>query len=357
MNALMLEMIRRDCHEVTASLSSFTPLKGECILITGGTGFMGTWLAELITYLNDHYDFCIKLILLSDRAYNFSTKAPHLAMRKDVMLIARDISSVVEIPNEVTMIIHAAGTPDNRVHASEPLRVAQIISGGTSSVLAAASRLPQLKRFLNISSGLVYGPQPLEIERISECFRGGPDCSSPSSTYAEAKRFAEVLCSIYRNEYKMEIVTVRPFAFIGPYQLMDRPWAINNFIRDGLSGGPIRILGDSETLRSYMYPSDMASWLLNILVHGVSGLCYNVGNPDGVTLRQVAEKVASNCSIQPQILSNATIDPKIHRSKLVPDVTLAQKTLGLKLLVDTDEAIRRTILWNRENNFHVKENI
>jgi dTDP-glucose 4,6-dehydratase len=354
MNARMLEMIRRDCHEVTASsVSELTPLKGECVLITGGTGFMGTWLVELITYLNDYYDFCIKMILLSERAYSFSAKAPHLAARKDISLIARDISSVVEIPDDVTMIIHAAGTPDNRIHASEPLRVAQIITGGTSSVLAAASRLPQLKRFLNISSSLVYGPQPLELERISECFGGGPNCSSPSSTYAEAKRFAEILCSIYRNEYKMEIITARPFAFIGPYQLMDRPWAINNFIRDGLSGGPIRILGDSETLRSYMYPSDMAFWLLKILVHGVSGLCYNVGNPDGVTLRQVAEKVASNCPIQPQIISNVAIDPKLHRSKMVPDVNLAQKTLELKLFVDTDEAIRRTLLWNRENIGHM----
>jgi len=348
MNANLLEMIHRDCHEVTAaSLPTLAPLKGECLLITGGTGFMGTWLAELIAFLNDTYNFNSKILLLSDRAYSFSAKAPHLAVRKDISLIDRDICSIVGIPSEVSLIIHAAATPDSRLHASEPLRVAQVITNGTASLLASASRLPRLKRFLNISSGLIYGPQPLDLERIEESFCGGPNCSSPSSTYAEAKRYAELLCSIYRNEYKMEIITARPFAFIGPYQLLDRPWAINNFIRDGLTGGPIRILGDRETLRSYMYPSDMAFWLLAMLLHGVPGFSYNLGNPNGVTLGQIAEKVANCCPVRPEISANLAENAKIHRSSLVPDVSLAQKTLGLKLLVDTDEAVRRTMLWNR----------
>jgi dTDP-glucose 4,6-dehydratase len=349
----MLNMIQKDCDEVTAnSASLLSKLKGECILITGGTGFMGTWLVEIVTFLNDNYNFDTRLILLSERAQNFSAKAPHLALRKDVELIEHDVRNVVEIPDEITFIIHAASNPDSRIHASDPFKTMYVISKGTDAILNAAIRLPNLKKLLNISSGLIYGHQPLELDTISENFRGGSDCSSVASAYAEAKRFAETLCSVYRSQYKMPIVTARPFAFIGPYQLLDKPWAINNFIRDSLMGGTIRILGDGETVRSYMYPSDMAFWLLRILVDGTSGLAYNVGSPHSVTLQQLTEKIASNFPVQPKIISRVAGDGILHRSRLVPDVTLAQKNLGLTLKVDINEAIKRTLLWYREGGIN-----
>ena len=113
------DIIHKDCEQVTAnSVDSLSALRGQCILITGGTGFVGTWLAELIAFLNDNHDFSTQLILLSGRANNYSAKAPHLGIRNDITLIERDIRSVVDIPDEVGWIIHAAGNPDNRVHQS-----------------------------------------------------------------------------------------------------------------------------------------------------------------------------------------------------------------------------------------------
>ena len=342
------DIIHKDCEQVTAdSVDSLSSLRGQCILITGGTGFVGTWLAELIAFLNDNHNFNTQLILLSGRANNFSAKAPHLAIRNDITLIERDIRSVVDIPNEVGWIIHAAGNPDNRVHASDPLRTIDVIVKVTDTLLEAATRLPDLKKFLNISSGLVYGSQPWELEAIPENFMGSLYCDSISSAYAEAKRMGETLCAVYRNQHRLPIVNVRPFAFIGPYQLLDRPWAINNFIRDGLLGGPIRILGDGETVRSYMYPSDMAWWLLRILAQGTVGTTYNVGSPYGLTLKQLAEKISSHFPVRPKILAHVSSDKSLRCSKFVPDVSLAQNTLGLNITVDLDTAIRRTIIWNQ----------
>jgi len=341
------DIIHKDCEQVTAnSVDLLSALRGQCILITGGTGFVGTWLAELIAFLNDNYDFSTQLILLSGRANNYSTKAPHLAIRNDITLIERDIRSVVDIPDEVGWIIHAAGNPDNRLHASDPLRTIHVIVKGTDTILEAATRLPDLKKFLNISSGLVYGSQPWELEAIPETFMGSLDCDSISSAYAEAKRMGETLCAVYRNQHRLPIINARPFAFIGPYQLLDRPWAINNFIRDSLLGGPIRILGDGETVRSYMYPSDMAWWLLRILAQGTVGTSYNVGSPHGVTLQELAEKIAGHLPVRPEILSRLSSDKSLRRSKFVPDVSLAKSTLDLCINVDLDSAIKRTIMWN-----------
>lgn len=355
MNPNMSKSVRKDCDEVTASsIPLLSKLKGECIFITGGTGFMGTWLVEMVTFLNDIYGFNTRLILLSDRATNFSAKVPHLAMRKDVELVERDIRNLIEIPDEVTYIIHAAANPDNRMHASDPLKTMDVISRGTDAVLNAAVRLPNLKKLLNISSGLIYGPQPLELDSIAENYRGGSDCGSVASAYSEAKRFAETLCTAYRSQYKMAIVTARPFAFIGPYQLLDKPWAINNFIRDSLMGGPIRILGDGQTVRSYMYPSDMAFWLLRILVDGTSGLAYNVGSPQWVTLQQLAEKIASNFPVKTRIVSQVAGKEYLYKSRLVPDIALTQKSFGLNIKVDIDEAIKRTLSWHKSPNGEFK---
>jgi nucleoside-diphosphate-sugar epimerase len=345
--AELAESILEDCAQVVCDSSLLEPLRGSCVFITGGTGFVGTWLTELILYLNTRHNYGTRVILLSSQASSFRAKAPHLASRPELTLIQRDVRTVSEMPPDVKWVIHAAGNPDNRQHASDPLRVMQVIANGTAAVLEAATRLPDLEGLLNLSSGLVYGPQPWELAGIPEDSFAGLDCSSLTTVYPEAKRYAETLCVAYRNLHRLPIVNARPFAFIGPYQLLDRPWAINNFLRDGLQGGPIRIQGDGETVRSYMYASDMAWWLLRILVQGAVGQSYNVGNPQGVTLARLAEAIAGNFTVRPQVLLGVSSDRHLRRSRFVPNVSLAQNTLGLALTVDLDSSVRRTVLWHQ----------
>jgi len=342
------DVILEDCQQVTSGLiSRLVPLKNEKILITGGTGFMGTWLAEMITFINDMYNFNTHLFLLSTRASLFRESAPHVAFRKDITLIDRDVRNLTDISKEVSWIIHAAASPDSRVHASDPLRTIEVIVDGTDSVLEYATRLPEIKKILNISSGQIYGSQPWELKGIPENFIGGLDCSALNSAYPESKRIAETICSVYRNQQRLPIVNARPFAFIGPYQGLDRPWAINNFIRDGMLGGPIRILGDGQTVRSYMYPSDMAWWILNILVHGAVGMNYNVGSPEAITLNELAEKIAGQVPKPPKIIRGISDDKSLRSSRFVPNVDLAKSSLGLTITTDLDTAIKRTILWNQ----------
>jgi len=342
------DIILEDCQLVTSGLiSRLDELKNEKILITGGTGFMGTWLAEIITFLNDNFNFNTQLFLLSTRASTFRERLPNLAFRPDITLIERDVRNLTDISNEVTWIIHAAASPDSRIHASDPLRTIEVIVDGTDSVLEYATRLPEIKKILNISSGQIYGVQPWELKGIPENFIGGLDCSALNSAYPESKRIAETICSVYRNQQRLPIVNARPFAFIGPYQGLDRPWAINNFIRDSMLGGPIRILGDGQTVRSYMYPSDMAWWLLNILVHGTVGMSYNVGSPESITLQELAEKIACQSPKSPKIIRGISDDKSLRSSRFVPNVDLAENSLGLKITTDLDTAIKRTILWNQ----------
>jgi nucleoside-diphosphate-sugar epimerase len=342
------ELIHEDCRRVTSGcVTRLDALKNEKILITGGTGFMGTWLSEIVTFLNDNYEFNIHLYLLSTRALTFMDRAPHLASRQDITLIERDIRNLNDIPNDMSWVIHAAANPDSRFHSSDPLRTIEVIVNGTDSILEFSARLQEIKKIVNVSSGQIYGSQPWEINGISETFIGGLDCSALTSAYPESKRIAETICSVYRNQQRLPIVNARPFAFIGPYQGLDRPWAINNFIRDSLLGGPIRILGDGQTVRSYMYPADMAWWLLNILVCGTVGTSYNVGSPESITLQELAEKIACQYPKPPKIKLGISGDKSLRNSKFVPNVDLAKNSLGLTITTDLDAAIKRTILWNQ----------
>jgi dTDP-glucose 4,6-dehydratase len=342
----LVGLIKEDCEEVLQSSSvQLEPLKNRKVFVTGGTGFVGTWLAEIITHLNDHYQFNTALVLLARNADSYHTKVPHLAARRDVRLLAMDVRNIVEIPDDVEYCVHAAATPDNRQHVSDPLGIMSTITRGTSALLDSLLKLPNLKKILNISSGQIYGKPGSGMDAIPETFAGAVDCTTITSVYPEAKRYAEALCCAYWSLYKVPVVVARPFAFIGPYQLLDKPWAINNFIRDALNNSTIRINGNGLPMRSYMYPSDMAVWFLRLLAYGNPGVAYNVGSPDSISLKDLAEKIRQYAGANSKIdIRNLNED----RSKFIPDVGLCIKSMGLAIKVDIDQTLKRSICWFQE---------
>ncbi len=341
------DLILDDYHAVTQNgVSSLSALKNNLIVITGGTGFIGTWITGLIAFLNDHFSFNTEVMLIARNIEPFKKSCVHFANRKDIRLVNSDIRNLVELPTETNWLIHAAGTPDNRFHSSNPLETMSTIANGTYSILRLLERCSNFKMLLNLSSGLIYGFQPLKQTRMDETYVGAPRCGTVSSAYAEAKRFAETLCHSSRSQARIPVVTARPFAFIGPYQSLETPWALNNFIKDALSGNPIRILGDGKTVRSYMYASDLSFWLTSILTQGKSGEIYNVGSPLPITLEKLARLIAEHINPRLEIQLKTATNP-LQNSRFVPDVSFAQNNLGLQIKVDLKTAIKRTIEWNK----------
>jgi nucleoside-diphosphate-sugar epimerase len=347
MSTSQYEALQNDCAgSAGEDIPALQPLRGAHMLITGGTGFVGTWVTQMVAYLNDCHQFGINLTLLSPHASEFSSRAPHLACRADVRLMEGDVRSLADLPSECEWIIHAAGSPDSRIHFSNPVRTMETIVSGTQALLNAASRLTPLQRVLSLSSGLVYGPQRWEDAPLSEKVFSGFDCANPARVYAESKRAAEMVAAAYRSQFGLPVLSARLFAFIGPYQLLDRPWAINNFLCDALRGGPIRVQGNGETTRSYMYGSDLAHWLLRLLVSGKIGAAYNVGSPVGISLKDLAVKIAECFSRRPSIDLNTLPAANIPRTQWLPDVTLARTDCDLRLQTSLDQAIARTVAWH-----------
>ena len=343
MDKKQIEFLHQDCGDASSwSLKMLTELKNQKIFIAGGTGFLGSWIAELVAYFNDNHQFNTSLVILARNMGSFLADKNHLASRGDIQLISNDIRNINELPNDISYIIHAAASPDNRNHVSNPIDTIASITHGTNNLIDSAFKLPNLRKMLYISSGQVYGKTETNNGLISESDYGPLDCNKITSVYQEAKRLSEAICCAYTSQYKLPIVIARPFSFIGPYQSLSKPWAINNFINDALHNKTIRIVGNGEPIRSYMYPADYAIWILKILLDGKISTAYNVGSPLGVSLKDVAEKIVIISQ------SKATVDIRFNNddsSCFLPDVSLGEKELGLKINYNIEDTIKKSIEW------------
>jgi len=320
-------------------------LRGKKIFVTGGTGFFGKWLLESFVWANDQLKLNAQMVVLSRAPDSFKAKYPHLAKASGVRFHHGDVQNF-EFPQErFDFIIHAATDVSTDLNAKNPLLMVNTILEGTRRTLEFA-RHCGTKRFMLISSGAVYGKQPADLSQISENYLGAPDSTQPGSAYGETKRLAELLCSIYQKQYDVEITIARCFAFVGPYLNLDTHYAIGNFVRDGLAGGPINVSGDGTPCRSYLYAADLAIWLWTILFRGVSGEAYNVGAEDVISIKDLAYEVAAFFPSSPKVIIAKSPLPGRQAEHYVPSVRKAKINLGLDAWIDLKEALHKTILWN-----------
>lgn len=337
--------MRADCLAACAAQPQVrAALARQHIAVTGGTGFLGTWIAEMVAALNDEYQLGITLDLYARNVAEWPEKCPHLAGRADIRLRAQDVRSPFEFAKHTNYVVHAAGIPNNRVHASDPLRVFQTTVGGIGNALDAASHLDGLRRFVNVSSCLVAGaPQRPGALGEGDCFP--IPAGQLHGVYVEAKRAAETLAAVYRSACRLPVCTVRPFTLTGAYQELDRPWAINNFLRDALTGAEIRIHGDGSARRSYLYGSDAAWWTLAALVNGADGAVYNLGSATPISHLELVRLIGERASRKPRIVLNTSASKQPARDDLYPDVSSTERCLGVRQTCALESALDKTYRW------------
>jgi nucleoside-diphosphate-sugar epimerase len=338
-----------DLDTAMAQLADDLPaLKGANIFLTGGTGFIGVWMLELIRHLNARLDLGIAVSVLTRSAAGFAKKMPHLAAEPAFRFIDGNVIDfsfdAVLADRPFTHMVHAATDASADVNENNPLLMFDTVVTGTRHTLDFA-RARQIPRILYLSSGAVYGRQPWEMELVGEDWLGAPDCIDARNAYAEGKRASEMLCAIYAKQFKCNIVTARIFALLGPHLNLGIHFAAGNFIRDALSGKEITINGDGKPQRSYLYAGDLTVWLFSILLKAQAGAAYNVGSDESVSIAELAALTASEVGNgQYKILGLS--DSGWNPGRYAPDTTRIRKDLGVKQTVSLAEAIRRTAIWN-----------
>jgi dTDP-glucose 4,6-dehydratase len=324
-------------------------LQGKRVLITGGTGFIGTWLLETISWLNKNSSQSCIVYVPTRNPEAFARKAPHLASNPEIVLLPGDIADFQYPDDECNFIIHAAAPGEPRALIHDSLGVAETIVRGTRRILELTTQ-KNIEGFLFVSSGAVYGVQPPDLERISEDYPGAPDVTNILSAYGEAKRYAEMLCNLYHQRYGLPIHIARPFTFIGPYQDLNAGFAITDFIRDGLQGGHLKIQGDGTTVRSYCYAADMTAMLWKILLQSPVGRVYNVGSDEPITILELAKKVISFLDTAMEVVVMLKANIKSKSARYVPGINRGKSELGMNTYTDIDKAIQRTLSWIKYPN-------
>ena len=341
----MPPLARTDLDHILAhTVGLWDELRGQRIFITGGTGFFGCWLLESFAWANDKLRLNAQAVVLTRHSEAFQTKAPHLAGDHAIQLHVGDVRSFEFPDGEFSHIIHAATESSTKLNDENSLSMVDTIVEGTRHTLEFAVNCGAQK-FLLTSSGAVYGKQPSDLTHVPEDYVGAPDTMDPFSAYGEGKRLAEHLCALYAREFGIDTKIARCFAFVGPYLPLNTHFAIGNFIRDGLRGGPIQIKGDGTPYRSYLYAADLVIWLWTILARGVSCRPYNVGSDREVAIADLA-RVVANCFhpvVNVEIAGTSVSGRSAER--YVPSTQRAHSELNLRQTIDMMGSIRRTILW------------
>ena len=319
-------------------------LRGSRILLTGGTGFFGCWMLESLLWANDRFGLGASAVVLTRNASAFSAKAPHLASSSAVTLCEGDVRTFTWTGGALSHVVHAGTETQVPATRNDRLRVVDTIVEGTRRTLDIAERAGAA-RFLMTSTGAVYGRQPAAVTHVAEEFSGSPDATNPRQAGAEAKRAAEMLCAVYA-EGPLHTTIARCFAFVGPYLPLSGHLAIGTFIGAALERRPIRIAGDGTPLRSYMYAADLAAWLWTILLRGGRGQAYNVGSEHAISIAEMARAVARIAGTGSEVLiaGEAAGGPA---ERYVPATQRARTDLGVRMTVDFEEALARTLDWHR----------
>ena len=293
--------------------------------VTGGTGFFGK---SILDYLKRHPDFRAgdEWTILSRDPERFKAQnAALLDQPRKIAFVAGDVRDF-KTEGRYDAIIHAATAAVTTMADDE---MTSTIVEGTRHVLDFAKSCGA-KKILLTSSGAVYGPQTAPVGEDASC--------NPVTAYGKGKLEAERMCAASGLDAKI----VRCFAFVGPYLNRDIHYAIGNFIRDCLAGEPIVIKGDGTPQRSYLYSDDLVEWLFAVLDCGVSGRPYNVGSSEGLSIREVAERVRAALSTKNDIRVLSVPVPGTPPSVYVPEVSRAVRELGLRVTVDLAAAVRHS---------------
>ncbi len=327
-----------------ATQTLWEDLRGCSIFMTGCTGTFGAWLLESLSYANRRLGLGVHAVVLSRRPDDFREKMPHL-FADSLITMHKGNARDFEFPaGEFPFVICGATEASAKQQAEDPVEMLSTIITGTDRTLRFAAQCG-CKRLLLTSSGAVYGKQPSDVVNLPESYTGAPDPTDFNSVYAEGKRASELMCAVYGKQYGFATTFARSYAIGGPHLPLDMHFALGNFIRDALAGGPIRIGGDGTPTRSYQYAGDLAVWLWTMLFRAPDRAAYNTGSGESMSILELAEAVRD--AIAPSVAIEVAKVPVAGAalSRYVPSVEKIDRELGLRNTVSLDEIIRRTAAW------------
>jgi UDP-glucose 4-epimerase len=317
------------------------------ILITGGAGFIGSHLSEALLEAG-HQVFSI-----DDLSTGAIDNIAHLKGRPGYEYTIDTVFNeqvVAECVDRADVIFHLAAAVGVKLIVERPVHTIETNVHGTEVILRHAAKKKKLVFIASTSE--VYG------KSVDVPFREDADLVMGATyrhrwAYACSKALDEFLGLAYWKEKKVPVIVVRFFNTVGPRQTGQYGMVVPNFVRQALAGEPITVFGDGTQSRSFTYVGDAVWALTNLMVNpGAIGQVVNIGNPEEVTIRGLAERIkaatGSNSPIVTIPYEQAYEEGFEDMPRRVPDLTKIKRLTGYEPKVGLDEIIRSVIAYSCE---------
>lgn len=299
------------------------------ILITGGAGFIGSHLTDVL--LDKGHEVIVLDNLFTGRRVNF---AQHLSNPR-FEFIRHDVIEPILL--EVEQVYHLA-CPASPVHYQyNPVKTIKTNVMGTINMLGLSKRVEA--KYLLASTSEVYGDPQEHPQR--ESYWGHVNPIGPRSCYDEGKRVAETLTDNYNKENGVNTTIVRIFNTYGPRMLFDDGRVVSNFIVQALKDEDITVYGDGSQTRSFCYVADLVDGLIAALEKDDFHGPVNLGNPDEYTILQLAERIIELIGSSSKIVYRDL--PQDDPTRRRPDISLAKNKLGWQPEMDVTAGLTKTI--------------
>lgn len=302
------------------------------IVITGGSGFVGSYLCERL--INDGHNLIVVDNLLTGSTENISD----LMDNENFSFIEHDVQNHIEIENKVDYVLHFASAASPKAYTEHPVNTLKAGSIGTLNTLGLAKK--HNSQYLLASTSEVYG-DPL-ISPQNEEYWGNVNPNGERSMYDEAKRFAEAAVATYSRSYDIKAKIVRIFNTYGPRMQLNDGRVVTNFIFQALQDNNITIYGDGSQTRSFSYVEDTVDGIISLMQSNEYDV-FNIGNPNEITVLELAQKIIELTNSKSEIVfkSLPSDDPKQRK----PDISKAKSKLGWEPKVNLEDGLIKTIDW------------
>lgn len=299
-------------------------------------------MLETMLHANGALGLGLRATALVRNEETFVKRFPHLASSPAVRTITGDVRVAHPEARGFSHYVHCASAASPELNAKRPEDVIDLIERGTATMVDAAAT-GSGTRFLQISSGAVYGPQPPSILLIEESCAAGAEAREPVQRFGAAKRRAEQYgeAAVARG---VGFVSARVFALVGPRLPLEGEFAVGNFLGDAVAGRSVRVTGDGTPVRSWLYAADLAAWCWTLLARGTAGAAYNVGSEEEMPIAEAARRVAALTEPPLAVSRGREPEPGATPSRYVPSTRRAREELALDAWITFDDALRRT--WN-----------
>ncbi|MAG08765.1 NAD-dependent dehydratase [Candidatus Woesearchaeota archaeon] len=307
----------------------------QTVLITGGAGFIGSHMCDLL--LDKGY----KVICMDNLITSSALNIKHLDGNKNFRFIEHDVTKHIDIEEDLDFVLHLASPASPVDFDKIPIQISKVGSLGTHNALGLAKHKKAV--FLFASTSEVYG-DPL-VNPQPETYFGNVNPVGVRSCYDESKRFGEAITMAYHRKHKIDTKIVRIFNTYGERMRADDGRAVPTFISQALKNEPITVFGDGRQTRSFCYVSDLIEGIYKLMLSDINEPV-NIGNPDEYSILELAEKIIELTGSKSKIIFSElpADDPKVRR----PDIAKAKKELDWEPKVGLEEGLRKTIEYFKE---------